>query len=59
MNIVAEYLVDAVHFERLAEAEKNEGVKALLRQQAAAYRKLAIMRATQQGMPVPDISRND
>ena len=55
MKFVAEYLVDAAKFERLAEAERNEEVKALLRSQAAAYRKLAIERAQAHGLPVPDL----
>ena len=58
MKIVAEYLADAVNFERLAEAEKSEEVKAVLKQQAEAYRKLAIKRAAAMGRPVPDIGKN-
>lgn len=58
MKVIAEYLVDAVNFERLAEQEKNEEVKAILRLQAQAYRKLAIKRAEEQGLPVPDISKD-
>jgi hypothetical protein len=41
MKLVAEYLADALKFERLAAEEKNEDLKLSLLQQAAAYRKLA------------------
>lgn len=58
MKIVAEYLADAVNFERLAEAEKSEEVKAVLKQQADAYRKLAIKRAAAMGHSIPDIAKD-
>ena len=56
MKVVAEYLADALNFERLAEAEKNGEVKAVLKRHAAAFRKLAIKRAKERGLPVPEIS---
>ena len=59
MKIVAEYLADAVNFERLAEAETNEEVKAILQNQAKAYRKLAVKRAEELGYPILDIDKND
>jgi len=45
MKLVAEYLADALKFERLASHEKNPDVKAQLEKQAAAYRRLAEKRA--------------
>ena len=54
--MVAEYLADAIKFERLANDEKKPDVKAALKKQAAAYRKLAAERAKQMGLPPPDIS---
>jgi hypothetical protein len=45
MKMVAEYLEKALHFEQMAEAEKNIDLKAQLLEQAKAYRKLAAKRA--------------
>ena len=56
MKLVAEYLADAIKFERMAEDAKNEALKAALGKQAADYRKLALKRAKQVGMPLPDVS---
>ena len=50
MKLVAEYLADALKFERLAEQEKDEDLKLSLLQQA----KLAEKRAMELGKPVPD-----
>jgi hypothetical protein len=52
MKLVAEYLADAVKFERLAAEEKNEDLKLSLLQQAAAYRTLAEKRAKELGKPL-------
>jgi hypothetical protein len=52
MKLVAEYLADAIKFERLAAEEKNEDLKLSLLQQAASYRKLAEKRARELGMPL-------
>jgi len=48
MKMVAEYLEKALHFEQMAEFEKNEELKANLLTQAKAYRKLAANRALQE-----------
>jgi hypothetical protein len=52
MKLVAEYLADALKFERLAAEEKNEDLKLSLLQQAAAYRKLAEKMAKELGKPL-------
>jgi hypothetical protein len=56
MKLVAEYLLDAIKFEQMAEDAKDEALKAAVMKQAADYRKLALKRAKQLGMPLPDIS---
>jgi hypothetical protein len=56
MKLVAEYLRDAIKFEQMAEDAEDAAVKAALKNQAQAYRKLAIKRAKELGMPPPDIS---
>jgi hypothetical protein len=56
MKLVAEYLLDAIKFEQMAEDAHDEALKASFKKQAAEYRKLAIKRAKQLGMPVPDVS---
>jgi hypothetical protein len=53
MKMLTEYLERAVEFEKLAKGERNEAFKAELLEQAAAYRKLAIKRARQYGLPMP------
>jgi hypothetical protein len=55
MKLIAEYIADAVKFEHLAALERNAEVKALLEQQAAAYRRLAEKRAAEQGIPPPEM----
>ena len=54
VKLVAEYLADALKFERLAAQEKDEDLKLSLLQQAEAYRKLADKRAKELGKPVLD-----
>jgi hypothetical protein len=56
MKLVAEYLQDAIKFEQMAEDAKDEALKAAFMKQAADYRKLALKRAGQVGMSLPDIS---
>jgi hypothetical protein len=51
MKLVAEYLVDAVKFDQMAEDARDAALKASFRKQAAEYRKLALKRAKQLGMP--------
>jgi hypothetical protein len=40
----------------MAEDAKDEALKAAFMKQAADYRKLALKRAKQLGMPLPDVS---
>jgi hypothetical protein len=53
MKLVTEYLERAVHFERLAAAEKDPAVKEQMKKQAEAYHKLAAKRAAEMNMPLP------
>lgn len=50
MKMVADYLENALHFERLADAEANPQLRAAFEKQAAAYRKLATQRAKEAGL---------
>ena len=50
MKLVAEYLVDAIKFDRMAEDSTDVALKASFRKQAAEYRKLALKRAKLLGM---------
>jgi hypothetical protein len=54
MQRIAEYLADAATFDRMANEAKDEELKAALKKQAAAYRKLATERAQKLGIPAPD-----
>lgn len=56
MKLVAEYLVDAIKFDQMAEDATDAALKASFRKQAADYRKLAHKRAKQLGMPPPAVS---
>ena len=56
MKLVTEYLLDAIKFEQMAEDAKDDALKAALRNQAADYRRLALKRAKQLGMPLPDVT---
>ncbi len=53
MKLVAEYMSDAVNFERLAALERKPELREQLERQADAYRKLAEDRAKQVGLPPP------
>ncbi len=53
MKLATEYLADAANFERLAQSERDLKLRAQLKKQAAAYRKLAQERALKLGMPLP------
>jgi hypothetical protein len=55
MKLVSDYLEQARHFERLADAETNLAAKKQLQEQAQAYYKLAKMRAINLGQPVPEV----
>jgi hypothetical protein len=56
MKLVGEYLIDAIKFVQMAEDAKDEELKAALMKQAADYRKLALKRAGQLGIPLPAVS---
>jgi hypothetical protein len=53
MKMLAEYLDNAVQFERMAADEKNPKLKAEFERQAATYRKLAEKRAKEYGLKMP------
>jgi prephenate dehydrogenase len=53
MKMIAEYLENALKFERMAAEEHNAELKAALEKQAASYRKLAAERASKLGLPPP------
>ena len=56
MKLIAEYLAEAVKFERMAADAIDEKVKAALKKQADAYRKLAKKRAIELGVSIPGSS---
>jgi hypothetical protein len=49
MKMIAEYLENALKFERLADEEENPELNAMLKKQATAYRNLATERAGKLG----------
>jgi hypothetical protein len=51
--MIAEYLENAMKFERLAAEENDPKLKAVFEQQARAYRKLADERADRLGLAPP------
>ena len=53
MKMVAEYLEKALHFEQMAEFEKDPKLKASLLAQGKAYRKLAADRALKEPLVPP------
>ena len=53
MKLVTEYLEQAVHFERMAEQEADEELKAKRLEQANAYFNLAEKQARELGLPPP------
>jgi hypothetical protein len=55
MKLITEYLAEAVKFERMADDAIDERVKAAFKNQAEAYRKLAIKRANDLGIPPPEV----
>jgi hypothetical protein len=58
MKMVAEYVEEAVNFERLAAQEKDPKLKAELLAQAEAYNKLARERAKREGLSLPVQSKS-
>jgi hypothetical protein len=53
MKMIAEYIENAIRFDRMAAEEPNLKLKAEFEKQAAAYRKLAAERAYKLGLPAP------
>jgi hypothetical protein len=51
VKMIAEYLEDAIKFDRLAAKEPVSGLKTSFEKQAVAYRKLAAQRARKLGIP--------
>jgi hypothetical protein len=51
VKLVAEYLDNALAFERIAVAEKNPALKSEFEKEAAAYRRLAAKRTIDLGLP--------
>ena len=59
MQTVAEYLAEAIKFDRMADDAIDDKVKAAFKNQADAYRKLAIKRAKEFGYPLTAPPRPD
>jgi hypothetical protein len=53
MKLIVDYIENAIKFEQLAAQERNPEVSAKLKEQAAAYRKLAEERAEKLGVAPP------
>ena len=53
MKLVAEYLDNALAFERIAATEKNPALRSEFEKEAAAYRRLAARRAIDLGLEPP------
>lgn len=51
MKLIADYLADALKFERLSAEEKSAVARRQLKKQAATFRKLAAKRAKKLGLP--------
>jgi hypothetical protein len=56
MKMLAEYLENAIKFEKMAADEKDAKLKEGFEKQAAAYRKLAEKRAKEYGLNMPTIN---
>jgi len=52
LELLTQYIDHALTFERMADAEPNQALKADLERQASAYRRLAAQRA-RLGLPLP------
>jgi hypothetical protein len=62
VKLIAEYLEQALHFQRMAAEATDPTLKDSLEKQAAAYRKLAERRAAQLNLPpvnLPALSPKD
>jgi hypothetical protein len=51
LDLLTQYIDHALTFERMADAEPNQGLKADFERQASAYRRLAAKRAKRLGLP--------
>jgi hypothetical protein len=58
MKMLAEYLENAIKFEKMASAEKDAKLKEDFEKQATAYRKLAEKRAKEHGFKMPSGKNN-
>ena len=59
MKMLAEYLENAIKFEKMAAEEKDAKLKEHFEKQAVAYRKLAEKRAKDYGLKSPPQPRRD
>ncbi len=57
MELVLKYLENAVRMKGLAATEKDPKLRADLEMQAEAYRKLAVQRAKERDLPLPDTGK--
>ena len=55
LDLLTQYIEHALTFERMADAEQNQGLKVDFERQATAYRRLAANRARKLGLPRPSI----
>jgi hypothetical protein len=55
MKMVTEYMFEAAKFERMATETNNIELKVAFKKQADEYRKLAVRRAKELGIPPPNI----
>ena len=53
LDLLTQYIDHALTFERMADAEPDQGLKADFERQASAYRRLAAQRARRLGLPLP------
>jgi len=53
LDLLTQYIDHALTFERMADAEPDQGLRADLERQASAYRRLAAQRARRLGLPLP------
>jgi hypothetical protein len=53
LDLLTQYIDHALTFERMADAENDQGLKADFERQALAYRRLAALRARRLGLPLP------
>ena len=59
MKMLAEYVENAIKFEKMAAEEKDATLKEQFEKQAVAYRKLAEKRAKDYGINIPFQLRRD